>query len=86
VEDRCVGGEGEVRPVVHGPQLSVALCGVAEDGQKFQLLAGLEGLVAKLDDIDAPGESGIQELSEITTVFPAVGAQIELSVIVVHVN
>ena len=77
MEHRSPGQGGDVRPVIDGPQPPVALRRGVQDLQQFQLLGGLERLVAQLDDVHAAGEGGVHEVLEVAAVPAGVGAEIE---------
>src|SRR5699024_8723471 len=77
VEDIGSGQEGDIGAVVDGEQLPVPPGRLPENLDGRDLGPGLEALVAQLDDVDASGISGIEELGQITPSAPGIGAQVE---------
>src|SRR5947209_1776516 len=51
---------------------------LAEDSENFELLPALEGLVPKLDDVDASGERRVDEVGEVALTGAGIGAEVEL--------
>ncbi len=75
-----VGGQRDVRPVVHGQQRAVPGAGFGDDLQRGQFLPGLKGfgrLVAQLHDVHPAGQRGVDELGEVTAVPARVRAQVQ---------
>src|SRR5690625_6678822 len=73
VEDVGAGQEGYIGPVVDGEQLPVPLGCILEHLEGRDLGTGLEGLVAQLDDVDAAGVGGVEELGKIALSAPGIG-------------
>lgn len=78
VQHRSLGDQGDVGAVVDRPELPVPGGDLGEDGQDFELLAALQGLVPQLDDVDASGERRVHEVGEVALTGAGVGAEVEL--------
>jgi hypothetical protein len=81
VQDRRADGTGDIGPVVDGEQGAVSFRRRREQFEQPDLVAGLESLLAQLDDVDAPGENRVQELFEVAGARPGVGTQVQAGVI-----
>lgn len=77
VQDRRPHRARDVGTIVDCPQRAVPLGGRRERLEQPRLVAGLEALLAKLHDVDAVAEHGIQELLEVTVPRARVNAQVE---------
>ena len=84
VQDRSRRKEGDVGSIVSGPEPIMALRDRSKNLEKFQLLSGFDGLVSQLDDVHSARERRFEKLSEITTFFPGIGAQVQLGSHLVH--
>ncbi len=84
VQDRSRRKQGDVGPIVGGPEPTVALRDRSKNLEKFQLLCGFDGLVSKLDDVDAARERRVEKFREITTFFPGIGAEVKPGSHLVH--
>ncbi len=73
-------GQGDVGAVVGGDQRPVAARGVAEGGERVELVARLDVLVAQLDHVHPPAQGRVGEVGEVAPVAPGVGAQVEAGV------
>lgn len=78
VQHRGPGDQGDIGAIVDRPELSVPGRDLSEDGEDFEFLAALEGLVPKLDDVDASGERGVHEVGEVALTGAGIGAEVEL--------
>ena len=84
VQDRSRRQEGDVGPIVGGPEPTMALRNRSKNLEKFQLLSGFDGLVSKLDDVHSARERRFEKLSEITAIFSGIGAQVKPGSHLVH--
>lgn len=78
VQHRSPGDQGDVGAIVDRPELPVPGRDLGEDREDFEFLAALEGLVPKLDDVDASGERGVHEVGEVALAGAGIGAEVEL--------
>lgn len=77
VQDVGADGVRDVGAVVDREELAVAAGALGEDPQVFEFLTGFHALVAELDDVDAAGEGGVEELGEVALPLACVRAQVE---------
>jgi hypothetical protein len=77
MEHRSPGNTGNIGAVVDGPQPPVPLGNFVQNLQDLKLFGGLERLVAKLDDVYAALERGVDEVFKIALPFAGIGAQVE---------
>src|SRR4029453_3265404 len=76
-EHRSPGNTGNIGAVVDRPQPPVPLGHVMQNLQDLKLLASLERRVAKLDDVYAALERGVDEVFKIALAFAGISAQVE---------
>ena len=84
VKDRSRRQEGDVGPIVGGPEPTMALRDRSKNLEKFQLLSGFDGLVSQLDDVHAARERRVEKLREITAFFSGIGAEVKPGSHLVH--
>ena len=84
VQDRSRRKEGDIGPIVGGPEPTMALRDRSKNLEKLQFLGGFDGLVSQLDDVHAARERRVEKFREITTFFSSIGAQVKPGSHLVH--
>ena len=84
VQDRSRRKQGDVGPIVGGPESTMALRDRSKNLEKFQLLSSFDGLVSQLDDVYTARERRVEKFREITTFFSGIGAEVEPGSHLVH--
>lgn len=79
-------GGRDIRAVVDGPQLAMPLGDSAQLVEGVEFVSNVDRFVAHLDDVDATGKSGIDEVGKISSVAAGVGAEVEPGARNVHRN
>jgi len=84
VQDRSCRKEGDIGPIVSGPEPTMAFCDRSKNLEKFQLLSGFYGLVSQLDDVNTARKRGFEKFREIATLFSGIGTQVKPGSHLVH--